>query len=313
MNTVFNDSLLAIPYNEPVTFRRYIRLVLPVDGFIFWIRQSLINLQSPALNGMALNELPDLTALDDSLTVTGSLWYAANNQQENTQIHTVNNVFFTSSKKLDDFQDLGESQIWIGEIDGVRFSFNRAGNFFQKAGVWSYQGDSINPIMASQIIDNLADLKDEKIVNDSLPLFLSNNFGYRVYPAFRGSQNLKPPFISIDVMETKPLQQRQSEESTERRQWCLDTVKATCYGLSNNAVLDYMNSMIELGLTAVDFGISNSLTAKKIDIPQSELNITANAKEVTFEVNYYQTRAHNIAQKLIESALCSVSINPILN
>lgn len=310
--TIFNDSLLASPYLEQITFNRYIRLVLPVDGFIFWVKQSLINPLSPSLNGIALNELPDLTTIDDTIVIDGLFHYSTQNQQDNSQIYAKNSVLFTSSKKLDDFNELGESELLIGSIDGIQFAFNNSGNYYQKAGVWCYQGEAINPVMRSQIIDDVGQFSAQKICNDSLPLFMSRSLYAPIFPAFRGLQNLRPPYLSVDVLETKPYQQLASEETSERRQFCLDTVKVTCYGLNNNQVLDYIRYMVNEGVKNIDFGINNAPVAKKIDIPQSELNVTANAKEITFEVNYYQTRATEIAQKLIESALSSVSINPVL-
>ena len=317
MHDILQSGYELLSNQQEIVFTKYVRLVLPVDGFVFWVKKSLINLSNGAINNFMLNsmDINGSQAINDpsmEFSVKGSLHYTTNNTQENTQTYGKNSVVFTTSTDIDDFNDIGENTLFIGTFKDVQFAFNSRGGWYEEAGLYHYTGDSINPIMRSQLISELNFFDDSKIVNDSLPLFMSRNLFAPVYPAFRGVQNARPPFISVDVQETKPFQQLASEETSEYRQFCLDTVKVTCYGLNNNQILDYIRYMVAEGVKNVDFGICNAPIAKKIDIPQSELNVTANAKEITFEVNYYQTRAAEIALKLIESALSSVSINPIL-
>jgi hypothetical protein len=223
-------------------------------------------------------------------------------------------VTFTTLNDVDDFNDIGESELFIGTFDDIQFSFSQRGKFYRGAGLFHYTGEAINPIMRSQIIDDLSFFDNSKIVTDSLPFFMALNSICPVYPAFRGLQNIRPPFISVDVTETIPLNAYPQEDiNSNRRQWCKDTVEVTAYGLNNNKALDYLWLVLNKGLEYYsDFGINNVPVFKKIDIPQTELNVTANAKKAVFEVNYYQDRTLDIARVLIEQAFVSVINNPFI-
>lgn len=313
------NGLKLLSENQQITFIRYVRLVLPVDGFVFWVKKSLINGSNGALNGQMLNSVPlngqvPVIEPDSQFTVDGSFHYAANNVQENTQVYGKNYVTFTTLSDIDDFNDIGESELFIGTFDEMQFAFSQRGKFYRGAGLFHYTGEAINPIMRSQIIDDLSFFDDSKIVADSLPIFMALNSICPVYPAFRGKQNIRPPFISVDVTETIPLMQYPQEAiNSDRRQWCKDTVTVTAYGLNNNKALDYLWLVLNAGLEYYsDFGINNAPVFKKLDIPQSELNVTANAKTAVFEINYYQDRAVNIARALIEQAFVSVINNPFI-
>jgi len=312
------NGLKVLSENQQVLFTRYVRLVLPVDGFVFWVKKSLIHQSNGAINNFMLNSVPingsqPVIEPDDSFYVEGSLHYSTDNVQENTQVYGRNIVVFTTTSDVDDFNNIGESELLIGTFNDVQFAFSQRGKFYRGAGLFHYTGESINPIMRSQIVDDLAFFDDSKVVNDSLPIFMSMNQLYPVYPAFRGLQNVRPPFISVDVVDSVALQQTPTEDYySNRSQWCKDTVKITAYGLNNNKALDYLWYLINTGLANTDFGIMNAPVFKKVDIPQSELNVTANAKETTIEINYYQERTLGIARQLIELALTTVINNPFI-
>ena len=319
MHDILQSGYELLSNQQEIVFTKYVRLVLPVDGFIFWVKKSLINLSNGTVNNFMLNSMDvngSQSINDPSLefSIKGSLHYTTDNTQENTQTYGKNNIIFTTSTDIDDFNDIGENTLFIGTFKDVQFAFNSRGGWYEQAGLYHYTGESINPIMRSQLINELNFFDDSKIVNDSLPIFMALNKYCPVYPAFRGLQNARPPYISIDVIETVALQQLPTEDlNSNRSQWCKDTVKLTLFGLNNNASLDYLWYVINAGLNNVDFGISNAPSFKKIDIPQSELNVTANAKELMIEINYYQERALNIAMQLITSAFInSVSLNPFI-
>lgn len=318
LNAALLQGLRSLDRLHEITFTRYRRFVLPVDGFVFWIKKSLINNPSGALNSFGiganpLNTLQTVTSASDEFKVEGSFHYLTNNVQENTQIFGKNQVTFVTDKDIDDFNDIGENELFIGTYNDVQFSFSQRGQFYTESGLYHYTGEAINPIMRSQIIDDLTYFDSSKIVVDSLPVWMSLNKFCPVYPAYRGLQNARPPFISVEVVDTKPLQMTPIvDRYSNRDQLCLDTVELTCYGLNNNALLDYIHYVVieeALKYGNNTWGISNSPTQKTINTPQSELNLTANAKKITFEINYYQTRIIDIARQLILEAFCSVGIN----
>ncbi|CAB4132100.1 hypothetical protein UFOVP136_39 [uncultured Caudovirales phage] len=278
------NGLKILSEYQRITFERYDRVVLPADGFIFWVRT------------------------DRQFTVDGSFHYAANNVQENTQVYGKNYVTFTTTSDIDDFNDIGESELFIGMFDDIQFSFSQRGKFYRSAGLFHYTGEAINPIMRTQIIDDVTQLKTVQIVNDSLPIFMSLNKYAPVYPAYRGLQNVRPPFLSVEITDSSTLQQIPvMDVNGNRDQLCKDTVEVTCYGLDNNAVLDYIRYIVieQALLPFSGFGICNTPISKTVNIPQSELNVTANAKKIMFEINYYQSRTVEIAQQLIQQAIVS--------
>ena len=311
LNSALKEGLRSLDRLQEIRFSRYRRYVLPADGFVFWIKKSLINNPSGALNSagigtVPLNTLETITNSGDDFIVQGSLHYSTNNVQENTQVFGKNNVVFTTDKDIDDFNDIGENELFIGAWDDVQFSFSQRGNYYTQAGLYHYTGEAINPVMRSQIIDSLEQLDTIQVVNDSLPIWMALNSLCPVYPAYRGLQNTRPPFISIDVIETMPLSQTPFiDKDSNRDQWCKDKVEVTCYGLDNRAVLDYIHNVVRVEALKYgnEWGINNSPIAKTINIPQTELNVTANAKLITFEINYCQSVTIGIAQQLITQTL----------
>ena len=310
LNSALKEGLRSLDRLQEITFSRYRRYVLPVDGFVFWIKKSLLTNPSGALNSfmvgsVPLNTLQTVTSAGDEFTVQGSLHYSTNNVQENTQVFGKNNVTFTTDKDIDDFNDIGENELFIGTWDDIQWSFSQRGNYYSQSGLYHYTGEAINPIMRSQIIDDLAQLKTVQIVNDSLPIWMGLSKYAPVYPAYRGLQNVRPPFLSVEITDSVTLQQLPFIDiNSNRDQLCKDTVEITCYGLDNNAILDYIRYIVieQALLPFSGFGICNTPIAKTINIPQSELNVTANAKKIVFEINYYQSRTLDIVQQLVQQA-----------
>ena len=279
---LLQDGLKLLSNQQSISFARYTRTILPADGFIFWMNTG------------------------NSFMVNGSFHYATNNEQNDVQTVGKNSVVFTTTEEIDDFNNIGEGDLFIGSIDNIQFGFTQRGKFYKASNLYHYTGNSINPVMRSQIIDDLSTFDNSKICNDSLSIFMMLNQFCPVYPAFRVDQNIRPPYAVVDVQESIPLQQFETEDyNSNRSQWTQDTVKVTLFGMNNNLALDYIWYIKTVGLNNSDFGVMNAPIAKKIDIPQSDLNVTANAKEIIFDVNYYQNRTLNIARAFIEHAFAS--------
>lgn len=284
---LLQNGLKVLSGQQSISFTRYARTIIPADGFVYWMNTG------------------------SSFMAKGSFHYSTDNEQNDTQTVGKNSVVFTTTEAIDDFNVVGDSTLYIGTIDNIQFAFTQRGKLYKAANLYHYTGHSINPIMRSQIIDNILTFDNSTICNDSLPIFMSMNHLCPVYPAFRVDQNIRPPYAVIDVKDSVPLQQMATEDMmSNRAQWIKDTVKVTLFGMNSNLALDYIWYMTAAALAdGAAFGIMNAPVAKKIDIPQSDINVTANAKEIIFDVNYYQNRTLNIAKFLIEQAFISVQIN----
>ena len=284
---LLQDGLKVLSNQQSITFTQYTRTVLPADGFIFWMNTG------------------------NSFVVNGSFHYSTNNEQSDIQTVGKNAVTFTTTTEIDDFNNIGEGDLFIGSIDNIQFGFTQRGKFYKASNLYHYTGNSINPVMRSQIIDDLSTFDNSKICNDSLPIFMMLNQFCPVYPAFRVDQNIRPPYAVVDVKESVPLQQMATEDMmSNRTQWTKDSVKVTLFGMNNNLALDYIWYITQAALADDSaFGVMNVPVAKKIDIPQSDINVTANAKEIIFDVNYYQNRTLNIAKTLIEHTFITAQFN----
>jgi len=53
------EGVIAIGQDQEITFTKYVRLVLPVDGYVFWVKADLVGpsalLNAGRLNSVALN------------------------------------------------------------------------------------------------------------------------------------------------------------------------------------------------------------------------------------------------------------------
>ena len=227
----------AISSNQKVTFTKYVRLVLPIDGSIFWVRATIISdgalLNAAVLNSAALNELPLVSIPAATITVKGSLHYATENRQQQEANYAVNRVVFTAESPVNDLNAVGPSTMYIGEFQGQRFAFSSRRSFYKQADLYHYAGDAIYPPMLSQIIDDAVQLANRgQVVSNSLPIWLSiadyfaPTFGgiglsfvigesaigggywpWKVpfapipalFPSYLADDNLAPPFATIHI------------------------------------------------------------------------------------------------------------------
>ncbi|HET8687074.1 MAG TPA: hypothetical protein VFM18_10470, partial [Methanosarcina sp.] len=147
------------------------------------------------------------------------------------------------------------------------------------------------------------------IATNSLPIWLALNGLMPVYPAFLAPTNLRPPYATVSIPETLPIQAAPYIDNTSAH-WQLvqDKVKITIYGERNNDALDFQDYVFQNSLDTENFGISNMPIIKDEVRTQSELGILAIKKSFELEINYYQNRALQVARQLITSALCSFSV-----
>lgn len=305
----------TISANEQVTFTLYVKLVLPVDGYVFWVNANLLN-DSAIYNaltydfGVFNNRGDSLPA--KTITQKGSFHFATEMHQLDDNFTAYNHVIFTSLDAVQDFNLVNPNLMYIATYEGLRFAFSRRENFYKQADLYHYRGDALYATMTTQIVDSMSGFDSTSvIVSNSLPIWLSLNKYFTLYPSYLLPQNIQPPYASVDIfpasttaIQAFPLQNKMSDP------WQLvhDTVKITVYGTRNNEALNFANYVFQYSLDTDNFGVMNMPVIQDEKFTQPEFGIIAQKKSITFDISYYQTTVNNIAQKLIETAFVDFTI-----
>ncbi|WP_001139509.1 hypothetical protein [Escherichia albertii] len=299
LSSVLKSAVETISSDQEITFRLYVRQVLPLDGFVYWVNAEIIscdelcrlNIESPT-----------------SLKIKGSLHRQVIAIQDESVSKDVNNIIFTPVQQVDDFNVENPDAIYLGEYGGVQFAFSRMESRYQQSGIFHYRGMAILPTMRSQIIDCEEDISDEQIISNSIPIWLQMKDAATVYPSYLVPQNLRPPYIAVDVRNSIPLQVAPVVFGGERFQLVQDSVRLTLYGFSNKMALDLVDSVVNRALEEERFGVTNIPVVQDAKSGQVEINALAKKKIVDFDVNYYQSTAREISRQLIEKVICKYEV-----
>ncbi len=289
LKSSLDAGIRTISAEQEIVFFKYTRAVLPLDGYVFWVK----DLMAPEFR------------------VRGSLHYDTDQQQRVDEIIGLNRVVFTTQEQIESFNAISDAVAYIGSIDDIRFAFTAQGRKYQQADTYHYRGDAIYPAMYSQIIDSPADPLDlgELIATNSLPIWLALNRFMPMFPAYLTETNLRPPYAAIDITETKAVQSApEIANDSTHLQLMTEKVKIIMMGLRNNEALDFLDYVLDYSLSSDSFGIQNSPSIQDEKRGQSELGILAQKKTIEFEINYYQSRSLAVGRKLIESAGITVSL-----
>lgn len=288
MKAVLNQGTKTLSGDQVVEFKKYNRTILPVDGYVFWV---LDNTTPP-------------------LQVQGSLHYDTDQQQRADETIGINKVVFTTQTSVAAFNDIAGNVAYIGAIDNIRFAFTSMKRRYAQAGTFHYQGDAIYPVMNPQVSDTPPNLVD-RIATNSMPIWLGLNQIVQLYPAYLLPSNFAPPYGAVEISNAHPLQAAAFfDAGNSHSQLVSETVKIIIQGLRNDAVLDFLDSLIQYSLDTDAFGIQNMPIPKDVIRGQSELGIIAQKKEIEIEVNYYQTRVQAIARQMILKASIDFAPDP---
>jgi hypothetical protein len=280
--------------DQVVTFTKYTQQVLDPDQYIFWVNAGV------------------------TTNVKGSLHYSTDQQQNEDETIDINRVVFTAESPIDDFNDVAPNELWIGTFQGIQFSFNARGLFYEQAGLYHYLGNAVYPALASQLVNSASDLPTGPIVSNSLPIWLSQNSMAPVYASYLVPANIVPPYVSVhiepDLTEAPTFPAYEWPGTTEpgtdpaplhdlpSNQLALDRVRLTLYGFTNQQAIQYFVSLIEYSANTDAFGFRNSPAIKDQKRTQSELNVIAMKKTIDIEAWYLQSTADAIARRQILSA-----------
>jgi len=291
------DSLEQLDLNQQIKFTRYKRVVLPLDGFVFWqpIGQVLIS---------------------------GSLHYSQSIIQNEDEILGLADITFTAETQVAHFREAPINTVFVANCGNFRYAFYAQTGFYQQIGLWHYIGHSINPAMSSQLLDTPGTIDPtQAVTTNSLALWLALNDyvsplsdGYSntlpLYPSFLTPPNLVPPYASVHIDAedgTRPLQALPNlRRSRSSHQLVADRVRITVYGLQNNAAIDFLNCVLAYSEFTDNFGIMSPpriLDGKRV---QAELEAIAMKKVYEFEISYDQTRVDTVARGLIEKAQVAI-------
>lgn len=318
------DSGVDVASNfQVITFTQYVRLVLPLDGFVFWVRADILS-ESALLNALKLNaatpNAPEMEAIPaKKLTIGGDLHYATTNSQDEATAFSTDRVVFTSKTEVQDLNAVGSNILYLGEIDGIQFAFSSRGYFQENAHLYHYVGNAVYADLASQIVDDPATFDARSVVvSNSLPIWLAMNgyvpqdwepFGNQsltLYPSFLLPNNIVPPYAAVHIIpdSTRALASAPTLDRTYGHfQLTAEKVRITLYGQRNFNGQDFVDFVMQQSLNNEDFGIMNLPILRDEKRTQVELNAIAMKKTVEFEINYLQTRLRNIARQLILEAI----------
>jgi hypothetical protein len=309
--------------NEQVTFTLYVKLVLPLDGYVFWVNASLLT-DSAIYNASQYNKvLPDnlpVVIPKKQITVTGSFHYNTNVQMLEDRQPAFNNIIFTAISPVTDFNEINPQFMYVAEYQGLKFAFNSRDNYYKQADLYHYRGSSLYSIMNTQVIETMTDFDAQSvIVSNSLPIWLTLNDFFPMYPSYLVDQNKTPPYAAVDIIPSETIALGQfpiinnviptsgNPVQSTYNQLTSDTVKITMYGIRNNEVLNFAEYVYQYSMNTDNIGLMNMPIIQDEKTTQSEFGTLAMKKTITFKVSYYQNTVNDVALKYIQSAFCSLT------
>lgn len=295
LSSVLHSAVETISSSQQITFRLYVRKVLPLDGFVYWINATILT-----------DAEQDKVGLPVTRIVSGSLHRQVVSEQSESVSGATNNIIFTPLEQADELNTVNPDAVYFGEYDGAQFAFSRMEARYTQAGIYHYRGTAIKPTMRTQIIECAEEISDEQILSNSIPIWLSLNQFATVYPSFLSPSNLRPPYIVADVRTTTPLQLAPHYDT--RSQHVTDQVRLTMYGLTNAQALQFVDYVVNMALEDEDFGITNVPVVIDGKRHQVEMGALARQKLVDFDINYYQSTAIDAAHQLIKEAIINYEV-----
>jgi hypothetical protein len=311
-------GLRTLSEDQVVNFSLYVRHVLPLDGYVFWLGTG------------------------HAIPVRGSVHVSADRRQNEDETIAINRVVFTTGEHIQPFNRIAPDQMWIGEIAGVQFAFSHSGPKYRAAGLYHYNGDAVYPALSDLLVPvGMQPPATTLIVSNSLPIWLSlksydpiwlvpSNPCLTLFPSFAVPDNLRPPYgvVHIEPAATRALQltpllgprapvgsaalgiPEGTMLSSTHYQLSADRVRITIYGATNQQILDFVDTVNRFSYDYDYIGIMSASPVRDEKRTQAELGIIALKKTIEYEVSYYQTRANDVAQQLLLKAGIVISTQP---
>lgn len=309
-STDFNAAAAAgvntLDLNYELVFDLYDRVVLPLDGYVFWVKRT-----------------PTVGATTQ-LTVKGSLHIATVNTQDAGANISQSRVTFTSLAEVNDLRAIAPTTAWIctHPDTGLKIAFSIQGNYFKVANLYHYVGYALYADLATQVIDDPATLPSALIISNSLPIWLylsqyapsAPAYGFanpfRLYPAFLVPDDISPvsPYGAVDILDDRgeAIQNAPLIKSDQSHyQLVMDRVRVTLYGATNKQALDFVDCINQYSLDYDTIGIMNQPVIRDAKRTQNEFSILGMKKTIEYDVSYYQSNVAAVARQLIKKAVPS--------
>ena len=308
----------TISGSEQITFTLYVKLVLPLDKYVFWVNASLLTdsaiFNASQYNALLYNNYPEGVP-PRQLVAKGSFHFSSDVQMLEDRQSVFNHTIFTSLIEISDFNLINPQFMYVAEYEGIKFAFNRRENFYKQADLYHYRGDALYSVMDTQLIDTMTGFDTTSvIVSNSLPIWLALNQFFPMYPSYLVDQNIPPVYAAVDIAPANTIALQDFpllDPDSNPWQLVKDTVKITIYGIRNHEALNFVQYILDYSRNTDNIGLMNMPVMRDEKMTQSELGILAQKKTITFEVSYYQTTVNDIARQLIEKAFISVTPSTI--
>lgn len=290
------NGLKVLSENQSIVFTRYVQKILPLDGFVFWVNAGIVDGETEPF----------------CLNVGGSLHFSTNQEMREDENIAVNTVVFTTSTEIDAMNDIASTDLWIGQIGALKFSFNKSGKRYESAGLWHYVGDAVYPAFESQFIDDITELDLTNIVvSNSTPIWLEQSSFFPIYPSFLSPTNLKPPYATIHISDSKAINTAPMVDplNSSQYQHIREKVRVTIYGVRHGVACDFIESVQIYCLSTDNMGIINVPVIQDERRPQSEVNALAIKKVINFEVGFWQCRMRDIAESLLKKVTATITLD----
>ena len=125
--------------NEQVTFTLYVKLVLPLDGYVFWVNATLLTdsalFNASQYNKLLYNNYPEGVP-SRQLVASGSFHFSSDVQMLEDRQSVFNHTIFTSLVEIADFNLINPQFQYIATYQGMRFAFNTRANFYKQADLY---------------------------------------------------------------------------------------------------------------------------------------------------------------------------------
>jgi len=321
-----------------VTFTQYLRLVLPIDGFVFWVKADLLS-PSAILNASSINTVPidqdsSVITAAPTVSVKGSLHYSTQQNQNEAETEANNTVIFTAESPIQQFNDLKPNVLWIGTYGGDRenydgpitFAFSSRGRYYKEADLFHYVGVAVLPAFEYQLINKLDDIAARGlIVSNSLPIWL-NLANYTppyangissclpLYPSFLVPDNLLPPYGVIHIFPESTISLQAAplfDPTLGQSSLCQDRVRVTLYGMTNEAALLWLSAALQYSADYNTIGIMNLPAVRDEKRTQAELLVIAQKKTIEFDVSYNQSTSRQVARQMLTDIIPSYLPQPL--
>lgn len=293
------DGLEMLSFDQEMRFAKYTRVVLPLDGYVFW------------------------QPMDEFVDIKCSFHFSQEVQQDEDETYGAITVYFTSMEPVVEFEAMPPDTLYVGQIRGVKFAFFSQTGFYGPAKLWHYVGRSIPPVMLSQLLDTPGAIDAaQPVTSNSLALWIAINSytlppiytglptGFTLYPADLVPPNMSPPYGVVKVEDTRPLQAVPSYRggTIGTDQLDADRVRITLNGLQHNAGIDVLNAILAYSLYSDRFGLMNSPTVMDGSRKEASLQAVGLQKFILFEVSFLQSRVNDVARALIKKAVPSYQV-----